>query len=415
MKNKEIPEKYHTIIVGGGASGLYFASRFHLQKPCAILEKTDKPGKKLLLSGSGQCNLTHAGSIKDFLQHYGQNGAKIRSCLYKHNNIAVQNYFESLQVPVCTREDGKVFPSSMNARQVLHALLTAVHQNQISVFCRTGVTQIKYTTHGYLLSSGNDRFLTQNLVIAAGGCSYPATGSDGSIFQILQKDLGIHIVTPQPALVPVCPENYPFSSLSGVSLKNIQIKTGSLVFAGDLLFTHKAFSGPVILNHSRYMKKGTRLEINYLFPYTIYSVISQMKVDFPGNHKTIETYLAEKYFLPRRFIEILTAQCGIKSRKVSTLKGFELENLCETLCQSQYRIKGNCGFQKAMVTAGGVSCDEVNLHTMESLKYPGLYFIGEVLDIDGDTGGYNLQFAFSSAAAASSHIEEKNQKERYAE
>lgn len=395
---------YHIVIIGGGAAGLYFAAQPGLSGPCIILEKTGTPGQKLLMSGGGQCNLTHDGSIKEFLSYYGENGSCIRSCLYKHNNIDVRNFFQRLGIPTVVREDGKVFPSSMDARQVVRQLLSAIEKNGISIFCHAGVTGIERRVDGYLISSEAGTFRTENLIVATGGASYPSTGSDGTFFQVLKRDLGISVITPRPALVPIYVEKYPFSSLSGVSIQNVQIKIQCHTFTGDILFTHRGLSGPVILNHSRSMKAGTGLEINFLFPYTMDSSIAQMKQDFSGNHKTIETYLSESFHLPRRFVEIISRQAGLSHRKTSSLSGSEIRSLSQLLCRNRYSVSGTGGFRQAMITAGGVSCEEVNLRTMESKEYPGLYFIGEVLDIDGDTGGYNLQFAFSSAVAAASHI-----------
>lgn len=448
-------EFHQTIVVGAGAAGLYFAAR-----PAAaacdilILEKTQKIGTKLLMSGGGQCNLTHGGDIKEFLLRYGEKGRRIRTCLFQHNNQAVCKFFEGLGVQLTEREDGKIFPASLDARQVRDALLAAALEGGASVHTGAAVTAIRplqadqaVRTGGaarFLLSTADGRrFSCRNLVIATGGCSYPSTGSDGSLFPVLERDLDIPVVPPAPALAPAYIENYPFSDLSGISMP-VQIKifppargakpaaaaaqtrdakaaaaadtvpaaetapAQARAFTGDLLLTHRNLSGPVILNHSRYMKSGTRLEINFLFPYTITSNIHQMKSEFPGNTKTIENWMALRYGLPKRFCEVLCALAKCTGRKVSTLSGEELKHLAGTFCAFGCVVSGLGSFREAMVTAGGVSLDAVSLKTMESKSHPGLYFIGETLDIDGDTGGYNLQFAFASAAAAAKQIEKQS-------
>lgn len=502
---------YHTIVIGAGAAGLYFTARSARsaracrqgragQPPVAaaapgadltaatcpsapaadstaatcpsasdilILEKTSNPGTKLLMSGGGQCNLTHAGDIKEFLLRYGQKGRRIRTCLFQHNNLKVCNFFEELGVRLYTREDGKIFPASMDARQVRDALLQAARDGGVTIRTSAAVIAITDLSAGRKTQAACPRFMVttadgteytcNNLVVATGGRSYPSTGSDGNLFTVLARDLGIPIAMPRPALTPVYVEDYPFSSLSGISL-TVQLKifadrkgrpsVGSSVspahtppgltsatspiapldsdacFTGDLLLTHKNFSGPVILNNSRYMKNGTRVEINFLFPYTISSSIHQMKKEFPGNTKTIENWMATNYSLPKRFCEVLCRRAGYVGQKVSTLSGDDMKILAQTFCAYDCIVSGLGGFREAMVTAGGVLLDAISPRTMESKDHPGLYFIGEVLDVDGDTGGYNLQFAFASAAAASSHIcslpnlqtkDKNNKRKRYSE
>ena len=407
---------YDTIIVGAGAAGLYCAARM-TSGSALLLEKTDRTGTKLLMSGAGQCNLTHGGNIKDFLTCYGEKGSRIRTCLYGHNNIAVCDFFASLNVPTTEREDGKIFPSSMDAHEVRDALLTAAKKNGVRIQTGADVTSIRVSDED---SSGENRIYRvfamdgnywdcRNLVIAAGGCSYPTSGSDGSVFPILEKDLQVEIVPPVPALTPVFVENYPFTELSGISFHNAEVTIdpgtkGSRRVYGDLLLTHRNLSGPVILNYSRYMKTGTRLAVNYVFPHTADTVLARMKKESHANSRTIEHWLADTYSLPKRFCEVAAVRAGISGRKVSTLSGGEMKNLSEGLTADAFVISGLGSFRQAMVTAGGVALSEISLKTMESKKHPGLYFIGEVTDIDGDTGGYNLQFAFASAAAAAKAI-----------
>lgn len=408
---------YDTIIVGAGAAGLYCAARMNPETAGSVLllEKTEKTGTKLLMSGAGQCNLTHGGSIKDFLTCYGEKGSRIRSALYAHNNQAVCNFFSDLGVEITEREDGKIFPKSLDAHKVRDALLAAVRRNGVQLQTGADICSIQHLpqsgeTMQYRVSAMNGMYWNcRNLVIACGGSSYPTTGSDGSIFPVLQCDLGIEIISPVPALTPVFVENYPFTELSGISFQNVEVTTepGTKVsrsFTGDLLLTHRNLSGPVILNNSRHMKTGMRLTVNYVFPYTADSILVHMKKEFSANSRTAEHWLADKYSLPKRFCETIVKSADLSGRKVSTLSGGDMKTLALSLTSAPYVISGLGSFRQAMVTAGGVSLGEINLKTMEAKKYPGLYFIGEVADVDGDTGGYNLQFAFSSAAAAAKAI-----------
>ena len=405
---------YHTIIVGAGAAGLYCAAHM-TSGSVLLLEKTQKTGTKLLMSGAGQCNLTHGGNIKDFLTCYGEKGSRIRSCLYGHSNLAVCDYFRSLNVKLTEREDGKIFPVSMDAHEVRDALLNAAKRNGVQLHSGADVTAIEVLTDGQdsarykVTAADGSSWTCRNLILAAGGCSYPTTGSNGSIFPVLQRDLNLDIVPPAPTLTPVFVENYPFTELSGISFQNAEVTIdpgmkGSRRVCGDLLFTHRNLSGPVILNNSRYMKTGTRLEINYLFPITAETALSQMKKEFSANSRSIEHWLAERYHLPKRFCEKIAEFTGLTGRRVSTLSGGEMKTLAARLTADSYVISGLGSFKQAMATAGGVSLGELSLKTMEVKKHAGLYCIGEMVDIDGDTGGYNLQFAFASAAAAAKAV-----------
>lgn len=570
----EIKNAYETIVIGGGAAGFFFGAAAPAGRDILILEKTKQTGTKLLMSGSGQCNLTHGGSIKEFLLCYGKNGNKIRTCLYRHNNLALCRFMEGLGVSLIEREDGKIFPRSMDAREVRGALLHACAQNGVTIRTQAEVTAIralpqrnadncgsKQTNRfrsqasdarddaadtsftpaaasgtqskddaadtkiqpacadkdaqkgickaiavqqitaaspkadvrsaapppaprcvnaaasntddaapgaqadanpapcektqsacapdlgaGFVLTlADGTRLACRNLVIAAGGASYPTTGSDGTLLDVLAlappAGLGIPIVPPRPALTPVFIENYPFADLAGISLRDIELKifpkpqenlcgeqTRSMTAeaapmfskpmfskknkkqtkpqsaVGDLLLTHKNLSGPVILNHAREISAGTRLAINFVFPYTVDTVISRLKADFSGCRSMISAYIGEQYHLPKRFVTKILSLISLTDKPLAAISGSEIRALSEALAAWPCTVSGTGGFREAMATAGGVSLDAVNLSSMECRDYPGLFFAGEMLDIDGDTGGYNLQFAYASAMAALTKI-----------
>ena len=545
----EIKHAYETIVIGGGAAGLFFGAAAPSGRDILILEKTKQTGTKLLMSGSGQCNLTHCGSIKEFLLCYGKNGNKIRTCLYRHSNLALCRFMEGLGVSLIEREDGKIFPRSMDAREVRGALLHACAQNGVTIRTQAEVTAIRalpqgsssrvgspaqppcsqastaaasdtddaasgahtpsdsreaMSTHrtaisvprfavpqalqrtnasasaidavpgapygqtaasgaqadgdpapcekaqfdcapdfgaGFALTLADGTCLAcRNLVIAAGGASYPTTGSDGTLLDILAlappAGLGIPIVLPRPALTPVFIENYPFADLAGISLRDVELKifpkfqenlcgeqarsmteeaapmfskknkkqTKPQSAVGDLLLTHKNLSGPVILNHAREISAGTRLAINFVFPYTVDTVISRLKADFSGCRSMISAYIGEQYHLPKRFVAKILNLISLTDKPLAAISGSQMRALSEALAAWPCTVSGTGGFREAMATAGGVSLDAVNLSSMECRDYPGLFFAGEMLDIDGDTGGYNLQFAYASAMAALTKI-----------
>ena len=435
-------EKYYeTIVIGAGAGGLFFGAACPVSGGDAgrtlILEKTNRIGTKLLMSGSGQCNLTHGGSIKEFLSCYGQNGKRIRTVLYRHNNIELCDFMQELGIPTAEREDGKIFPASLRAKDVRDALVRRCERNGVEIKTASEATRIAPlesagSANGgaaafvgaSALNSGAARFVIEtaggslytcrSLVIAAGGSSYPTTGSDGSLLKVLSRDFPeLAVCEPKPSLVPIFVENYPFTALSGISFHDVEIKIfepksqKSLKLAhpcGDLLLTHKNFSGPVILNNSRNIFNGCGLEINFIFPYTINDMLSHLKEIFPGNRRMISGCIGENYLLPKKFITAVLDRINVSDKPAAQLSGSEISRIAEAFARMRFTVSGTGGFSIAMATAGGISLDEIALAEMQSRKYPGLYFIGEVLDIDGDTGGYNLQFAYSSAMAASDNI-----------
>lgn len=439
-------EKYYeTIVIGAGAGGLFFGAACPVSGGDAgrtlILEKTNRIGTKLLMSGSGQCNLTHGGSIKEFLSCYGQNGKRIRTVLYRHNNIELCDFMQELGIPATEREDGKIFPASLRAKDVRDALVRRCERNGVEIKTASEAVRIaplesagsandgaaefvggtsasdSGAARFVIETAGGLRYTCHSLVIAAGGSSYPASGSDGSLLKVLKRDFPeLTVCEPKPSLVPVFVENYPFTALSGISFHNVEIKIfepksqKALKLAhpcGDLLLTHKNFSGPVILNNSREIFTGCGLEINFIFPYTVNDMLSYLKEIFPGNRRMISGCIGENYLLPKKFITAVLDRINVSDKPAAQLSGSEISRIAEAFAKMRFTVSGTGGFSIAMATAGGVSLDEIALSEMQSKKYPGLYFIGEVLDIDGDTGGYNLQFAYSSAQAAADSIYKK--------
>ena len=374
------------------------------------------------MSGSGQCNLTHGGDIKDFLDKYGEHGKKIRKVLYGFNNLSAMSFFEENGLPLFEREDRKVFPKSLSAKDVRELLVTKSKANGFEIKYEQSVTSvqpIEEGNEGYKVICGEESFLCHKLIIATGGCSYPTTGSDGSMFKVLDE-LGMVIVKPRPSIAPIHVQEYPYGELSGISFSPAELsvvkrqnsgeesksknKKNQKISCDDLLFTHNSFSGPVAINMARYVSPGDVLCINYIPETNFDEIFVDIKKKVTKNSKQVVNFLIEykEGRLPKRFVETLCKRAGIDDeKKASSLTGSEITELAKLICSDTFSISGTDGFQRAMATAGGVSLDEVNLSTMESKRFPNMYFIGEVLDIDGDTGGYNLQFAWSSGYSAS--------------
>ena len=416
---------YDLIIIGAGAAGLFAGASLPSPVKGLILDQKASPGKKLLMSGAGQCNLTHGGNIKDFISHYGQNGSAIRTVLYRFSNRAVIDFFEKRGISLVEREDEKIFPKSLKAMDILNVLTKSCVQNGLEFRFSSPVAHISFEklpnedSRIFTVHSGEFIWSTKKLLIASGGCSYPASGSDGSLFRILKR-MDISFKPLVPSLVPVYVHQYPYKDLSGISFPNASVavfsdKGKKLAENLDaLLLTHKGFSGPAILNLSRSISQDLCVSVNY-FPLKQKEImIKELSSALTGNPKQILTLLNE-YFngmatgqpavLPKRFLEAVCLRAGIDSTtKASQLRHSQLQSFAMLITQDRYRVVKTGGFEIAMVTSGGVELSEVNLKTMESKKYPGLYFAGEVLDVDGDTGGYNLQFAFSSGNLAANSL-----------
>jgi len=400
------------IIIGAGAAGLFAAANIRPGKRVLLLEKTAKPGQKLLLTGSGQCNLTNAGSIADFLPRYGPNGKRLRPVLFPFSNLALMGWLEAQCLPLTTRSDGKVFPASMDARDVLNLLLGLARKNGVEIRYNTPVTALAQTDDNpparFRLATPAGTLYTQNVLVATGGASYPRTGSDGAFFGCLDT-MGLNLTPRRPALCPVYVHDYPYGELSGISFPDcaIVIDTDNKpVRARDsLLLTHRGFSGLVILNNARHISQGAELTISCLPNTDLGDLRRALLTAAAGTAQQVGTLLEAKTRLPRRFLEAVCHRINIPpDTKAARLGGAEMGQLATLLTADTHTVSGTGGFQTAMVTAGGVSLDEIDLPTMSARRFPGLYFAGEVVDIDGDTGGYNLQFAFSSARLAVSAL-----------
>lgn len=401
---------YDTIILGAGPAGLFCALQAAApDRKILILEKKPACGRKLLITGSGQCNLTHGGDIREFLARYGDHGAFLRSSLLGFTNTDLTAFFESRGLDLETDENGKVFPATRKAADVLALLLRECRERGVRVRCGEPVLAVERNEEGFLVATGAGRYTALRVVIATGGASYPATGSAGDGYR-LAAALG-HTVTPvRPALAPVAVEDYPFAHLAGISFENVTVslfRDGRKIreIAGDLLFTHTGLSGPAVLHLSRYTAAGDVLKISFLPGMTREGLEKDLlaKIAAHGTRQ-VKTILAG-YGLPERFVLALLEAAGIPAdRAAAHLPKKARGALIDRLTAFPFGVKAVGGFGEAMVTAGGVDIGEINTKTMASKRVPGLYVIGEVLDVDGDTGGYNLQAAFSTAFAAARAI-----------
>ncbi|MDD8026392.1 MAG: NAD(P)/FAD-dependent oxidoreductase [Acidobacteriota bacterium] len=397
-------------VIGGGPAGLFCALRAAGSgRRVIVLEKKASPGRKLLLSGSGQCNLTHDGDIGSFLSRYGDNGGFLKPALMNFGNRDLIAFFEERGVPTAVESDGKVFPASRKAADVLNALTAACSASGVEIRSGDPVVEIAIHSGRFLVRTDGTSYAADRTVIATGGITYPATGSTGGGYA-MARGLGHRVTETGPALCAVQIKDHPFSDLAGISFRDRTIsilRDGRRVrrHTGDLLFTHAGLSGPGILDFSRFIRAGDTLEISFLPDFTPETIEEALLgwITEAGQRK-IGTILAA-HDLPERFAHKLLAAAGLDPDSTGAhLTKTDRAALIKLLTGWPLAVSQLGSIHEAMITRGGVTLDEVNPKTMESRLVPRLFFVGEVLDIDGDTGGYNLQAAFSTAALAAKRI-----------
>ena len=364
-----------------------------------MLEKNAAPGRKLLISGTGRCNLTHDCKLSDFFDHYGANHRFLKTALHSFTNTDLIGFFNSHDLETVVDKNGKVFPASQKASDVLQVLIDVCNTNKVEIACNQKIEGIKKTGTGFEVKTGSEVFAGRFLVITTGGMSYPATGSTGDGYHFA-KQFGHSVVPPKPSLSPVFVRDYTMASISGVSVQNksVYLYRGDKKISehrGDIGFTHKGLSGPGILDFSRQILSGDILKVNFIDINTDDFRNELIKASEKEGKTAIQTYL-KKFDLARSLVMLILKSITVEPEtRLAEITKIQRNQLVAACCEFPFTVEKVGGFNMAMVTAGGVSLDEVNPKTMESKFVPGLYFAGEVLDIDGDTGGYNLQAAFS--------------------
>ncbi len=419
---------YPCIIIGGGAAGLILASRLNLRsagKSGLILEATGSFGTKLRMSGAGHCNFTHVGSIKEMVPCYGANGKSVRKVLYRYNNEAFRDYLAENGIPSFAREDGRVFPQSEQSEDVRHMLMDRAKDNGFRLVSNSPVTKIFREDDVWKIQCRKDNisadnhsvtasydYSTDHLVIATGGKSYPSTGSNGRMWKMLSEELSITIESPRPALAPISVTDYPFAMLSGLSFSDTELSITSIgrkkvSRRGALLLTHRNFSGPAALNLCSEAYPGDTLHINYVPDYSTAQVQKILTKEFNRAKGTPAKIMAECFALPKRFCEeILRQRFGVapSGNQKDSFQGISPKKLSIILTDDTYSVSELPDWNMAMATRGGITLSQIQLATMEFKEHARLYAIGEALDVDGLTGGYNLQFAFSSASVCGEEI-----------
>lgn len=409
--------KHELIIIGGGASGIMAAILSKdMGADAAILEGTDRVGKKLLTTGNGRCNITN--KYIEANRYHSENSEFFTYALKTFGSEGSADFFASLGLPLVTLEEGRMYPMSLQASSVLDILRLALEDRGIPVYLNSKVKSIKKQKSGFRLeTSSGDVYECKKLILACGGKSLPASGSDGSGYS-LAKSLGHGIVNTVPSLVQLKLDYKNLKALSGIKFNGVagiyidgELKKKEF---GEILFTDYGISGPPILQLSRAASYALskKLKAN-IFIDIMYTMDLKTLEDFLENHWAIFSYRSvyDTFIgiINKKLIPVLLKQAGITDihKACSALDYMEKKNICRLLKAWEFQVIDTNSWGAAQVTAGGINTSEVNPETMESKLIPGLYFSGEILDVDGDCGGFNLQWAWSSAFASSKAASKK--------
>jgi predicted Rossmann fold flavoprotein len=410
------------IVVGGGAAGLMAAGQAAgMGAPTLLLEKMDRPGRKLLLTGKGRCNLTHADLLPDFIEHFGPNGRFLRQAFARFFSAELLEFFAGLGVATVRERGSRYFLSSGSAGQAVEALVQwaarqgAVLQRNSPVECLlvedgrvVGVRVSAARQAAGTAGSAMTRTLPAGAVIlATGGASYPHTGSSGDGYRLAQT-AGHMIVPLRPALVPLVTSGGTARKLQDLSLRNVRLRvilderTQLAEGFGEMLFTHFGLSGPVVLSLSKQvvdaLHSGRRVQISI----DLKPALSEEKLDARllrelEAHSKRHVHTLLKGLLPAKLVPVCLELTGLPGGKPAhQLSAPERQRLRQWLKDFRLEVSGHRSFAQAIITAGGVDLRQVDPRSMQSRLVGDLYFAGELLDLDADTGGYNLQAAFST-------------------
>lgn len=394
-------------IIGGGAAGIFSALVASEKHEVTIFERNNRIGKKLLATGNGRCNLTNVSVERKNFHGDGDFAFKIYK---KFDNETAVKYFEDLGILTTTKESGKIYPRSLTAASVLNVFLEELENRNIEVKTDKYINKIEKIKNRFKIHTKEESYTFDRVIMATGGMSMASSGSDGNGYKLL-KDLGHTVLETHPALVQLKLKSNFLKHLSGTKVEGVcyLLKDGKVIKerSGDILFTDYGISGPPILDLSRYVLDG-----NYRLRFSIVNdlMTEEDKNDFleyfyrtiSSKDMTLERFLIG--ILNKKFIRYVLKTLDLdRNMKVMDLDPSKSYELLKLLTESEFEVIGNNGYKNSQVTVGGISTKEIN-ENMESKIVNGLYIIGEILNIDGDCGGYNLQWAWSSAYVAAYSI-----------
>ncbi len=410
-----------TIVIGGGPAGMIAAITASKNKDKVILiEKNNSLGKKLLITGKGRCNITNAADISEFIEHIPGNGRFLYSVFKNFTNKDIIKILEENGLKVKVERGNRVFPITDNAKDVLDCFINELKKQDVEIRLNSEVVEIEANKQkevtGVYLETGE--FLkASKVILATGGKSYPKTGSNGSGYKLAKK-LGHSITNIKPSLVPLIADENLCQKMQGLSLKNVKIKIKDLnkqkiIYEdfGEMLFTHFGVSGPIILSASAILIRYKNIEelLNSNKIKLIIDLKPALSFEELDNRilRDFEKYKNKDFknslndLLPQKMIDCVIELSKIDpNKKVNEITKEERKNLSILLKNFEITIKGFRPIDEAIVTSGGVQTKEINPKTMESKIIKGLFFAGEIIDVDGYTGGFNLQIAYSTGFTA---------------
>ena len=403
--------KHDIIVIGGGPSGLLAAATAASRGArTTLLERMDRPGRKLRICGKGRGNIGNTAPLNDFLTHFGKNFRFLRPALAHFFTPDTVDLLESLGVPTKEERGGRLFPVSDNAQDLVDAFVR--HARSSGVTIRTGcrVSDIRRLAEGFEITFGSEKLKADRVILATGGASYPATGSTGDGYDLARR-LGHGITTIAPALIPLVTAGDTAKRLQGLSLRNVRAELRvdgkkNAEQMGEMLFTHFGLSGPIILTLSKAavqaLEQGRKTEIHV----DLKPALEPAKLDARlqrdlNEHGKMHLENLLRGLMPPKLIPVCLDQTGLAGDKpANQISSEERKRLRVWLKEVRFEVTGHRPLREAIVTAGGVSLTEVNPKTMQSRICPGLFLAGEVLDMDADTGGFNLQAALSTGHLA---------------
>jgi len=406
-------KKYDVIVVGAGAAGLIAAGRVaELGARVLLLEKMERAGRKLLITGKGRCNITNDAPVSEFIDHTYPKGRFLRHAFSEFFARDIIDLLARYGVETVVERGGRIFPASNKAADVVNALLQWVSNSKVELQynCKSEkliVTDQTITGVETVCQEKGRTYYADNVILCTGGCSYPATGSNGEGYRLV-RPLGHTIEPVMPALVPIETEGNVAERMQGLSLKNVK----AIVWVngkklkeefGEMLFTHFGLSGPIILTLSRFvvaeLRKSNKVELSI----DLKPALDEQKLDArlqrdlnENGKKHLDNMF--KDWLPAKmipvFIDLLQLNPDKECHQVTSK---ERRKILLLMKEMRFMVTGHRSFKEAIITAGGISTKEINPRTMESKIVKNLYFAGELIDLDADTGGYNLQIAWSTA------------------
>ena len=418
------------IVIGGGPAGMFAAiAAAETGSQVILLEKNEKLGKKLFITGKGRCNITNAGDMDNLFANVMTNAKFLYSAFYSYDNQRVIDFFERNGLRTKTERGNRVFPVSDHSSDVIATLQKVLKEKKVKVMLHTQVQSLLMESSGEdapenivtgVKLTDETTMPADAVIIATGGFSYQTTGSTGDGYRFA-KEAGHTVTDIRPSLVPFLAKEDYVRQMQGLSLKNVEVRIlneKKLLYQefGEMLFTHFGISGPLGLSASSYIGKALEQQplkgyLNLKPALTEEQLDARILREFEENRNKQFRNVINSLF-PAKLLPVMLSLGGIDPYKqVNAVSKAERQHFEELITHFPFTVTGTRGFREAIITQGGVSVKEIRPGTMEAKKKEGLYFVGEVLDLDALTGGFNLQIAWASAHAAAEEIRAKEEQE----